>query len=66
MITAIFWERLPDAEDMSSTEHESQVDLDLVHLVVFPPSEMPFSIVAAYDESGAPATWHWPEHIPPR
>ena len=23
-----------------------------------------FTVYAHYDESGAPATWHWPEHVP--
>lgn len=25
-----------------------------------------FTTVADYDPAGAPATWHWPEHVPAR
>ena len=32
-------------------------------LVVFPPMEQAFRTIAFYDESGAPATWHWPERV---
>ena len=34
-------------------------------LTVFPVNEPPFTTVAAYDADGAPATWHWPEFVPP-
>lgn len=37
-----------------------------VHLTVFPVDEPPFTDLVGYDESGKPATWHWPEHVPAR
>jgi hypothetical protein len=33
-------------------------------LAVFPPNSEPFTTIAAYDASAAPATWHWPEYVP--
>lgn len=33
-------------------------------LTVFPPDYEPFTTIALYDPSGAPATWHWPEYVP--
>lgn len=33
---------------------------------VFPPSDPAFTTVAAFDPAAAPATWHWPEHVPAR
>ena len=36
-----------------------------VTLTVFPPSDPAFPTVAAYDSTGAPGTWHWPELVLP-
>lgn len=35
-------------------------------LVVFPPNFESFTAIALHDEAGAPATWHWPEFVPPK
>lgn len=43
-------------EDGSDTEGQT--------LAVFLPMELPFSTVASHDAAFAPATWHWPEHVP--
>ena len=34
-------------------------------LTVFPVGAPPFTTVATFDPDAAPATWHWPEHVPP-
>jgi len=44
--------------DASENHQEGQT------LCVFPPMEAPFSTIASYDPDAAPATWHWPEHVP--
>lgn len=35
-------------------------------LTVFPVGEPPFTTVAVGDTACAPATWHWPEFVPPK
>lgn len=45
---------------------EGQPDWYGQALIVFPPNEAPFTTVAAFDPAAAPATWHWPEFVPPK
>jgi hypothetical protein len=35
-------------------------------LTVFPVNAPPFTTAAPFDDSGAAATWHWPEFVPPK
>jgi hypothetical protein len=42
------------------------VDMVWEALTVFPVGEPPFTTVAAFDPGCSPATWHWPEFVPPK
>jgi hypothetical protein len=45
---------LPDGDPLSGGQS----------LVVFPPNIESFTNIALFDPAFAPATWHWPEHVP--
>jgi hypothetical protein len=45
---------LPDGDPLSGGQS----------LVVFPPNLESFTTIAVFSADAAPATWHWPEHVP--